>query len=240
MRRPLPPAAVRYQLKAVPDLADGDVLVTNHPQAGGSHLPDITVITPGAAGHPKGGSAPLCACRPLTVPLRRLRTARVATGRAVFDGEQIVFFVASRGHHSDIGGIAPGSMPPLSKELYEEGACIKSFRLVRAGQWQQDGIVELLNAPGKLPGCAPTRNLKDVLSDLRAQVAANHRGIALVRELIAEYGLDVVHAYMHYIQETAEIAVRDMLRAVARRTGTNVRRLADALSRAMVRGGDAC
>ena len=137
----------------------------------------------------------------------------------MFDGPAGVFFVASRGHHADIGGIAPGSMPPLSKELYQEGACIKSFKLVRGGQFQQDGIVALLNAPGDLPGCSPTRNVRDVLSDLRAQVAANHRGITLVRELIAEYGLDVVHAYMRYIQENAEIAVRDMLRAVARAAG---------------------
>ena len=110
-------------------------------------------------------------------------------------------------------------MPPLSKELYQEGACIKSFKLVRAGVWQQAGIVEHLNAPGRYPGCAPTRNVQDVLSDLKAQVAANHRGISLVRELITEYGLDVVHAYMGYIQENAEIAVREMLRGVARTHG---------------------
>jgi 5-oxoprolinase (ATP-hydrolysing) len=180
--------AVRYQLRTVPDLADGDVLLSNHPQAGGSHLPDMTVITP------------------------------------VFDGPTLVFFVASRGHHADIGGIAPGSMPPLSRELYQEGACIRSFKLVRGGQWQQDGIVGLLEAPGALPGCAPTRNIPDVLSDLRAQVAANHRGIALVRELIHAYGRTVVHAYMHHIQANAEAAVRTMLRAVAARQGSSAGR----------------
>ena len=132
------------------DLRDGDVLVSNHPQlAGGSHLPDITVISP------------------------------------VFDasGKSIVFFVASRGHHADIGGIAPGSMPPHSKRLAEEGAAIVAFKLVREGRFDEEGITELLLAPGSngVPGCAPCRNVRDVLSDLRAQVAANHTGIGLVR-----------------------------------------------------------
>jgi len=138
---------------------------------------------------------------------------------AVFDKGKVVFFVASRGHHADIGGIAPGSMPPLSKELYQEGACIKSFKLVKQGEFQHDGIVELLNAPGKYPGCSPTRNVRDVLADLKAQIAANHKGIQLVQELIGEYNLDVVQAYMLHIQRNAEVAVRDMLKSVAARVG---------------------
>lgn len=171
--------AVRFQLGYWgSNLREGDVLVSNHPQlAGGSHLPDITVITP------------------------------------VFSGGRIVFFVASRGHHADIGGIAPGSMPPLSKSLAEEGAAIVAFKLVEGGQFQEQGITELLLKPGTIgiPGCAGARNLKDCLSDLRAQVAANTRGIRLVKELIAEYSLRVVHAYMHHIQANAEVAVREML-----------------------------
>jgi 5-oxoprolinase (ATP-hydrolysing) len=160
------------------DLAEGDVLVSNHPQlAGGSHLPDITVITP------------------------------------VFDGGRIVFFVASRGHHADIGGIAPGSMPPTSKSLREEGAAIVAFKLVQGGEFQEAGITELLMAPAKsgIPGCAGSRNLPDCLSDLRAQVAANHKGITLVKGLIAEYSLRVVTGYMFHIQRNAEVAVREML-----------------------------
>mgnify|MGYP002385859386 CR=1 FL=1 len=177
--------AVRYQLRTASEgLVDGDVLVSNHPHAGGSHLPDITVMTP------------------------------------VFSDGKIVFFVASRGHHADIGGISPGSMPPLSKELYQEGAAIKSFKLVSGGEFQTQGITDLLNSPAVHPGCSGTRNLSDNLSDLRAQVAANHRGIQLVRELIEAYSLPVVHAYMQHIQRNAEVAVRDLLRQVCAERGT--------------------
>jgi 5-oxoprolinase (ATP-hydrolysing) len=180
--------AVRFQLQhhaqpGVPPLVDGDVLVSNHPQlAGGSHLPDITVITPVFDTTPGGGG-------------------------------QLVFFVASRGHHADIGGISPGSMPPNSTSLAQEGAAIVSFKLVRQGLFQEQGISELLQAPASsgVPGCCGTRNLSDNLSDLRAQVAANQRGIALVRELIAEHSLRTVQAYMTHIRRAAERAVRAML-----------------------------
>ncbi|EDQ91076.1 uncharacterized protein MONBRDRAFT_15677 [Monosiga brevicollis MX1] len=174
--------AVRYQIGIVDnDLQAGDVLVSNHPAAGGSHLPDITVVTPFfRAGHAKP-----------------------------------VFWVASRGHHADIGGITPGSMPPHSKSLLEEGAAIKSFKLVRGGQFQEEGITELLMEPKKYPNSSGTRNLSDNLSDLKAQVAANQRGIELLNHLMDEMGEDVVIAYMKHIQENAEVAVRDMLKAKA-------------------------
>jgi len=185
--------AVRCQLERWgDDLADGDVLVSNHPQlAGGSHLPDITVITPVFAEPGGRGAASVC------------------------------FFVAARGHHADIGGIAPGSMPPNSKLLAEEGAAIVAFKLVREGAFDEEGIVDLLTAPGRsgVPGCAGSRNLPDSLSDLRAQVAANQRGIALVRELIGEYGLPTVHAYMRFIRANAADAVRALLVAFAERRG---------------------
>ena len=169
-------------------LADGDVLASNHPQlAGGSHLPDITVITP------------------------------------VFDGGDVVFFVASRGHHADVGGITPGSMPAASQCLAEEGAAILSHKLVARGVFDEAGITELLLAPAALaathPGCSGTRNLGDNLSDLKAQVAANTRGIALVGELIREYGRPTVVSYMRHIQANAEAAVRRMLAAFSRRVG---------------------
>ena len=174
--------AVRYQIRHWKgDLQEGDVLVSNHPQlAGGSHLPDITVITP------------------------------------IFHNGHINFFVASRGHHADVGGIAPGSMPPLSRTLVQEGAAIVAFKLVQGGVFQEEGISELLRAPGKLPGNWGTRNLGDNLSDLRAQVAANTRGAALMHELVAEYGLEVVKAYMNHIQDCAEHSVRAMLKQFAR------------------------
>ncbi|XP_035981040.1 5-oxoprolinase isoform X1 [Fundulus heteroclitus] len=205
---------VQYQIRSVgSELKEGDVLLSNHPCAGGSHLPDLTVITPVFR---EGVSRP-------------------------------VFFVASRGHHADIGGITPGSMPPHSTSLQQEGAVFVSFKLVTGGVFQEEGkpvfpffqnaavspaglylppplplvsisaVTEALMAPAQYPGCSGTRNLHDNLSDLRAQVAANQRGSQLVGELIDCYGLDVVQAYMGYIQSNAELAVRDMLREFARR-----------------------
>ncbi|KAJ1680353.1 hypothetical protein EV182_000135 [Spiromyces aspiralis] len=174
--------AVRFQMKRWEGkLREGDVLVTNHPQAGGSHLPDITVITP------------------------------------VFRGDQLLFFVASRGHHADIGGITPGSMPPHSKELYQEGACIVSLKLVDGGVFQEESIMRaLVDEPSRYPGCSGTRCIKDVMSDLKAQIAANNHGINLLRQLIDEYGQDVVQAYMYHIQHNAEMSVRDLLRKKCR------------------------
>ncbi|KAF9346736.1 hypothetical protein BGX34_003643, partial [Mortierella sp. NVP85] len=176
--------AVQYQMAYYKgDISEGDVIMTNHPAAGGSHLPDITIITP------------------------------------VFNNGEIVFFVASRGHHADIGGILPGSMPPNSKELYQEGAAIRSFKLVSKGHFDLEGLTRLLlEEPAKYPGCSGTRCLRDNVSDLKAQVAANHKGIGLVKGLIAEYGLDVVQAYMMHIRKNAEAAVRDLLKAARRRS----------------------
>uniref|UniRef100_A0A1B6LIT0 5-oxoprolinase n=3 Tax=Graphocephala atropunctata TaxID=36148 RepID=A0A1B6LIT0_9HEMI len=174
---------VQYQMKVLRDsFQEGDVILSNHPKAGGSHLPDLTVITP-----------------------------------VFYKGiERPVFFVASRGHHADIGGITPGSMPPHSKSLREEGATFKSFFLVRAGRFCEQEVTEALLAPASVPGSSGTRNLKENISDLKAQIAANQKGINLVRELIDSYGLDVVQAYMTHIQQNAELAVRDMLRDIGR------------------------
>lgn len=141
--------AVKFQIQHLGDnIFDGDVIVSNHPAAGGSHLPDITVITP------------------------------------VFSSSaKPVFYVACRGHHADIGGITPGSMPPNSHSLLEEGACIVSFKLVENGVFNESGIIDHLNAPAKNPGCTGTRNLRDNLADLRAQVAANHKVLYLISTL---------------------------------------------------------
>ena len=137
----------------------------------------------------------------------------------VFVQEKIAFFVASRGHHADVGGIAPGSMPPLSKTLVEEGAAIIAFKLVQNGNFQEAGISELLLAPGKLERNYGTRNLSDNISDLKAQVAANRKGAALMNELVTEYSLSVVQAYMVHIQSCAEAAVREMLRSFSLQHG---------------------
>lgn len=129
-----------------------------------------------------------------------------------------VFFVASRGHHADIGGITPGSMPPHSTSLSQEGAAFKSFLLLENGEFREKDITKALLTPTGAVGATGTRNLADNLSDLKAQVAANQKGIKLVAELIDAYGLDVVQAYMNYIQQNAELAVRDMLKEIARKT----------------------
>ena len=165
---------------------EGDVLVANHPAAGGSHLPDITVITP------------------------------------VLKDYEVIFFVASRGHHADIGGISPGSMPPFSRSLREEGAAISSFKLVAGGVFQEEGITQLLLAPAELsqapgaPEISGSRCLADNLSDLKAQVSANRKGIDLVLEMVEHYSLEVVQAYMGYVQDSAEAAVRRVLKKLAR------------------------
>jgi len=182
--------AVRFQIEYWGQrggIQEGEVIISNHPQlAGGSHLPDITAITP------------------------------------VFFNKEIIFFVASRGHHADIGGIAPGSMPPHSQSLVDEGAMIVAFKVVKDGKFQEDGITEILHAPGLLPGNSGTRNLKDNLSDLRAQVAANNSGIRLLKELVHENGVHVVEAYMNFIQKNAEQTVRLMLMDFASKNGEKV------------------
>ncbi|RFU32335.1 hypothetical protein B7463_g3957, partial [Scytalidium lignicola] len=177
--------AVRWQINYWGDnLKAGDVILTNSPICGGTHLPDLTVITP------------------------------------IFDeaGEQIIFWTASRGHHADIGGILPGSMPPNSTTLSEEGAVIKSFKVVEGGVFKEEKLIDLLMAPQHIDGCSGTRCLSDNISDIKAQVAANHKGSQLIHGLINNYGLEVVQFYMEEIQAAAEVAVRDMLRTVYSRT----------------------
>lgn len=171
--------AVQYQIQFLENenkiIVDGDVFVSNHPAAGGAHLPDITVITP-----------------------------------VFYDGKQIVFWLASRGHHADIGGIAPGSMPPFSTSLADEGCAIKSMYVVKNGKWNENEIKQALVDAG-------TRNLADNMSDIRAQVASNNKGKELMLALIAEYGLAVVHQYMKYIRQNAETAVRNKLKEIAKK-----------------------
>lgn len=134
--------------------------------------------------------------------------------------------MASRGHHADIGGITPGSMPPHSTSLAQEGASFKSFLIVENGTFQEEDVVKRFTTPTNAKGATGTRNLSDNISDLKAQIAANQKGIQLVSELIDSYGLNVVQAYMGYIQQNAEVAVRDMLKQIAKetlsRTGSSV------------------
>jgi len=163
-------------------LKPGDVIVSNHPEFGGTHLPDITVVTP------------------------------------AFDGDNIIFYVASRAHHADIGGILPGSMPPHSKELFQEGAAIKSEKLVSAGHFNEERITDLLyHEPAQYPECSGTRCLADNINDLKAQIAANQKGINLISALIEDYGEEAVQFYMRKIQDNAELSVRNLLKDVSKR-----------------------
>ncbi|KAI1639564.1 5-oxoprolinase [Biscogniauxia mediterranea] len=165
-------------------LKKGDVIISNHPSYGGTHLPDITLLMP-------------------------------AFNEA---GDKILFYAASRAHHADIGGITAGSMPPHSRELYQEGAAIKSEKIVSEGKFNEERITELLyKEPAQYPGCSGTRCLADNINDLRAQVSANQKGISLIEGLIQEYGEDTVQFYMVNIQHNAELCVRNLLKQVYKR-----------------------
>ena len=167
---------VRSVLADHPDMRAGDVFVTNDPHRGGSHLPDITVVTPvfaSALGLPR---------------------------------EERLFFVASRAHHADVGGVVPGSMPPASRTLDEEGVVLRSFELFAAGSSRMDELRALL-----VGGAHPVRRPDDNIADLAAQVAANQSGIAGLRELLEHHRLEVVQAYMRHIQDAATAKTRQAL-----------------------------
>ncbi|MCK5363716.1 MAG: hydantoinase B/oxoprolinase family protein, partial [Gammaproteobacteria bacterium] len=155
----------------------GDTYMLNAPYNGGTHLPDVTVITP------------------------------------VFgdgDGDAILFYVASRGHHADIGGITPGSMPPHSRSVEEEGVLIDDFLLVEAGSLREAETYALLTGNDY-----PARNPRMNIADFKAQVAANRMGIAELRRMVEEFGLAVVHAYMRHVRDNAEESVRRLLHTLA-------------------------
>jgi len=156
----------------------GDVYMLNDPYNGGTHLPDVTVITP------------------------------------VFDeaGQEILFYVGSRGHHADIGGSTPGSMPPDSRTIEEEGVLINNFKLVdgAAGGQLRDAEARALLASARYPARNPDQNM----ADFRAQVAANQKGVEELRKMVAHFGLDVVRAYMGHVQDNAEEAVRRVISAL--------------------------
>ncbi|MBS7813542.1 hydantoinase B/oxoprolinase family protein [Roseococcus pinisoli] len=153
-------------------LRPGDVVALNNPYNGGTHLPDVTVITP------------------------------------VFDeaGQEILFFVGSRGHHADIGGLTPGSTPPGSATLEEEGVVIDDFLLVDAGHFREAEFRELL-ASARYPARSPDVNV----ADIKAQVAANEMGVQELRRAVREFGLDTVRAYMGHVMDNAEESVRRVL-----------------------------
>jgi 5-oxoprolinase (ATP-hydrolysing) len=149
----------------------GDVYMLNDPYAGGTHLPDITVITP-----------------------------------VFLNAETPAYYVASRGHHADIGGTTPGSMPSNSSSIEEEGIRFTNFMLVKEGVFQEQELVSALTS-----GPYPTRNVDQNIADLKAQIAANERGVMQVTHLVDDFGADIVSAYMMHVQNNAEEAVRRVI-----------------------------
>ena len=154
------------------NIKPGDAYVLNDPYHGGTHLPDITVVTP------------------------------------VFDAqnERILFYVASRGHHADVGGLTPGSMPDSSKTIEEEGVLLDNVKLVENGVLREADMRTLLTQ-AKYPARNPDQNL----ADLRAQIAANEKGVQELNRMVAHFGLDTVRAYMRHVQDNAEESVRRVI-----------------------------
>jgi 5-oxoprolinase (ATP-hydrolysing) len=182
-----------------PQMQPGDVFVTNDPYRGGSHLPDVTVVTPVFESCREGPPWPSGNDKPT---LRR--ESRNATEGVPYSAP--LFFTASRAHHAEIGGITPGSMPPFSKNLGEEGVLIRNFKLVDAGQSRFDELRQLL-ASGAYPSRSPETNL----ADITAQVAANQQGGVDLQKMVERYSLAAVQAYMRHIQEAAERKMRAAL-----------------------------
>lgn len=127
-------------------------------------------------------------------------------------GKNIIFFLASRGHHTDIGGSEGTSMPPTSTELWQEGVAIHSFTMIRDGKFDEEGLYKIFEEPDTRPGCNMTQKFSDNVTDLQSFAAANHKGSKLLMKLIEQYGQDVVHFYMDAVQANAELAVREFLK----------------------------
>ena len=165
-------SSVKVVIESGQDIRPGDAFVQNNPYNGGSHLPDVTVVSP------------------------------------VFDaaGQEVLFYVASRAHHEDIGGIAPGSMSPRGQTIHEEGVILDNLKFVENGLFLTDKLRDALTA-----GKYPARNVDQNIADLMAQVAANATGAAELVKLMESYGRETVDAYMGFIQESAAEAVRRVI-----------------------------
>jgi 5-oxoprolinase (ATP-hydrolysing) len=186
-----------------PDMKPGDVYVMNAPYSGGTHLPDITVIKPVFAGPPE---ADLSEFRPVG---RNIGGDGSGVWAEVGAGSRPIFFVASRGHHADIGGSVPGSAPADSTSVEEEGVLLDNEVLVEGGRFRTDHIRRLLTSARY-----PARNPDQNIADLKAQVAACEKGTNELRRVVDHYGLDVVHAYMGYVKDNAEESVRRVIDAL--------------------------
>jgi 5-oxoprolinase (ATP-hydrolysing) len=168
--------SIKTVIDGNPGMKAGDVFVLNDPYHGGTHLPDITVVTP----------------------------VYLAAGDS-----RPSFYVASRGHHADVGGITPGSMPPFSATIGDEGVLIDNFKLVESGRLREAELRALLGG-----GAHPSRNIEQNLADLRAQIAANEKGVQELQAMVAQFGRETVAAYMGHVQDNAEESVRRVITAL--------------------------
>ncbi|OLF73917.1 5-oxoprolinase [Maricaulis sp. W15] len=169
-------ASVRAAAEAHPDLGPGDAVAVNAPYDGGTHLPDITLVTP--VHDPETGTR--------------------------------IFYVAARGHHADVGGIAPGSMPPFSTSIEEEGVQFRNVKVMEKGRFLEEVVTGVL-ASGPHPARKPSQNI----ADMKAQLAACAKGAGELHRLVADNGLAVVKAYMGHVQDNAERAVRRVIDALS-------------------------
>ena len=190
--------SIKTVIERNPQMLDGDVYVLNDPYHGGTHLPDVTVVTPVWIGAP-------------TLP-----SVAAPQGDVFLTGEpgsetsqRPTFYVASRGHHADIGGITPGSMPPFSTTIDEEGVLFDNFLLVRGGQLREAELLAALQS-----GPWPARNPQQTIADLRAQIAANRKGVEELIAMVAQFGRGTVAAYMKHVQDNAEESVRRVITAL--------------------------
>ncbi len=171
-------ASVTSLIEAAQDeIKPGDVYLSNNPYNGGTHLPDVTAITPVFPGR----------------------------GERLF-AQKPIFYVASRGHQADIGGITPGSMPPHSTHIQEEGILFDNFLLVSQGNFRQEAVKEVLKNH-----LYPARNINQNIADFTAQIAANNQGVKELLNMVKQYGLDTVQAYMQFVQDNAELAVKNAI-----------------------------
>jgi 5-oxoprolinase (ATP-hydrolysing) len=205
--------SIKTVIERNPEMRPGDVYVLNDPYHGGTHLPDVTVVTPvylglAQAGAPtpspfegegRDGGAATAGHDSTPTP-----TLPLAGG-----GSKPAFYVASRGHHADIGGSTPGSMPPFSKTIAEEGVLFDNFLLVRDGRLHDTELRAQLAG-----GDYPARNADQTIADLRAQIAANEKGVQELHAMVAQYGRQTVAAYMRHVQDNAEESVRRVITAL--------------------------
>ncbi|HET7679185.1 MAG TPA: hydantoinase B/oxoprolinase family protein [Xanthobacteraceae bacterium] len=183
--------AVETVIRQNPAIRPGDVFAINAPYNGGTHLPDITVCTPVFGTLPRDSEA---------------RAKRASKGDGPGRNPRILFWVASRGHHADIGGIAPGSMSPEAVTIGEEGVYIDNFKLVDRGRFREQELQALLNG-----AAYPARNPAQNIADLKAQIAANEKGAQELRKMVAQFGLATVQAYMGHVQDNAAESVRRVI-----------------------------